>query len=352
MNKDKPRKQKSISTLDFDGAVAFSVACIKAGRTPFLEGQPGIGKTSTAPHIVKRLGLEGHIIITPTMHSALDLRGLGYLADIYDRENNPVGKETRFGKSTILPHSGKWLIFIDELPDCPRWEQSAFYQLLLEKRIGEWRAPEGTCVMAAGNGVEHRAAANELSSAIRGRVATAKIVPTLKSILKHAAEAHWHPLVTSFIKLFPDCIHGFDASDFAGGCTPRDLDAISRLENDGWQDCGSPDVSLALCEGNLGAHWAQHYHPHRQIQIPDPELVLQSPDTAKTSYDKPVLYAFLSALALRANKDTFQAISIYADRLDVIYRTSLMIDCLHANREVMESPQYLKWFQSNMGIIG
>lgn len=347
---------ESAAALNFNEAVKFAVACLRAGRTPYLQGQPGIGKTSTAPHIVNELGLEGYVIITPTMHNALDLRGFGYVKYLLNEDGTPVktaeGREmaeTRFAQSTVLPHSGKWLVFIDELPDCPRHEQSGFYQLLLEGRIGEYKIPEGSHVMAAGNRPEDAAAANALSTAILGRVCLGAVIPDEKAILAHAANKGWHPLVISFIRNNPDCLLGFDPADAVGGCTPRDLDAVSRLENDGWTD--NPKVSLALAYGNLGGNFGPKYNAHRRIQIPDVDIVLKSPNKAKIDYDKPVMYAYLAAIAQRADEKTIKNIVKYHDRLKAagqnVMAMCLMIDCVNHDSSLVDNPDFADWYLNN-----
>ncbi len=344
----KKEKRTSLATLDFDDAVRAAIAVIKAGRTPFLEGQPGCGKTATAKVIWKKLDLDGMITITPTMHNALDLRGFGYVEDIKNSEGMIVGKQTRFAQSCILPSSGRWLVFVDELPDCPKHEQSGFYQLVLEKRIGEHILPPGCVVMAAGNGVTHRAAANVMSTALRTRLTTLKMAPTTESVCKYALESKWHPLVISFMRSYDKAVNGFDPDDFAGGCTPRDLEIISNLENQGWPDGNNESpLSLSLCEGNLGTLYGQKYNGHRRISIPDPGLAIKDPANAKIDYPKDVMYAYLAAVAQRATPQNFPKIAEYGKRLGDVFDSVLMTDCLVANKEIAHTEIFDKWYKSN-----
>lgn len=341
----KKRTQKSTVTLNYDQAVKFCVACLRADRTPYLEGPPGIGKSTTAHDIVKIMKLDGYVVITPTMHNALDLRGFGYTADLFDKNGKNIGKETRFAQSTVLPSEGKYLIFVDELPDCPIHEQSGFYQLLLEGKIGEYSMPAGSYVMGAGNRPEDRAAANTLSSAIRGRIATCRMMPTMESVTKHAIKSGWNPMTIGFMKTFPECIDGFDPTDIAGGCTPRDLDAISRLENAEWPVSNTSPIGLALCEGNLGSKMGVKYHSYRRITIPDPKLAIKSPTKAKIDYPKDVMFAYLAAIAQHCTIENVPKVAKYANRLDEMFKQGLMFDCLSTCDGLIDTKTGIEWYE-------
>lgn len=217
-------------------AAIFCLAIIKASRqaiesgglaiVPLMLSQPGVGKTSIAKQIAQKLKYDSLIVITPTMHNALDLRGLPEVKE---------GK-TKFAASDILPESGRHLILIDELPDCPVHEQSGFYQLLLDRRLGEYILPEGCDIIAAGNDETHGACANPLSTAIKTRVAICHVKSDLEQSVKYAIQNNWHPRVIGFMRACPQALSGFNQDDFAAGSTGRGLQQLSQLEKSGVPD--------------------------------------------------------------------------------------------------------------------
>src|SRR5438309_2328561 len=72
---------------------------------------------------------------------------------------------------TLLPEDdAPFCLLLDELPAAPPEVQKAFYSLLLERRLGEYRLPPGTWVVAAGNRSEDRALVRSMSSALLNRV--------------------------------------------------------------------------------------------------------------------------------------------------------------------------------------
>lgn len=342
------KKSRSAVTVNFEQAIQFCLFNLRGGRTPYLEGQPGVGKTTVGTDLVDLLDLDGHIIITPTMHNALDLRGFGYTADVMNKKGEVVGKETRFAQSTVLPSSGKWLIIIDELPDCPVHEQSGFYQILLSGKIGEYTLPKGCMVMGCGNSPEHRAAANDLSSAIRGRIATAIMVPDVDCLRRHAIRTNWNPKVIAFFREYPGALEAFDPNDFAGGCTPRDLDAVSRIELAGWPE--DEQVSHMVAIGNLGNEYGSKYWAHRKLDVPSADIVIEKPLEAPIDLGgRMQMYAFCSAIAQRCNLKTFRNINTYSLRLTPVDRVSLMIDCMTADEEIINSPEWIKFHSEFSG---
>lgn len=346
-SKNTVKKSRAAICVNFEQAVQFCLFNLKGGRTPYLEGQPGVGKTTVGMELVDKLDLDGFIIITPTMHNALDLRGFGYTADIMDKSGKVIGKETRFAQSTVLPSKGKWLVIIDELPDCPVHDQSGFYQILLSGKIGEYTLPEGCMVMGCGNSPEHRAAANDLSSAIRGRIATAIMIPDVDCLRRHAIRDKWHPTTISFFREYPDSLTAFDPNDFAGGCTPRDLDAISRIELAGWPEDDAVGHSIAI--GNLGNSYGGKYFAHRKLDIPSAEIVIKKPKEAPIDFTRMQMYAFCSAIAQRCTVETFPNIDIYSKRLQAVDRVSLMIDCMVADEEIINTKQWIEFHRDFAG---
>ena len=85
----------------------------------------------------------------------VDLRGIPW-RDGADR--------TRWAPPAFLPPSdadGSWLINLEELPSALPMVQAALYQLVLDRKCGEYELPDGAALIACGNregdrGVVHR----------------------------------------------------------------------------------------------------------------------------------------------------------------------------------------------------
>ena len=318
-------------------AAKFCVKVILASRAarkrgsdmnivPLMVGQPGLGKTSVARQIARKLGYDGTVVITPTIYTVFDLRGLP------TAQGSLEGKDLRtvFAAGGVLPTEGKYIVLIDELADCPIHEQSGFYQLFLERRVGDYVLPEGCDVIGATNDETHGACANPISAAIKTRVAVVRVKPCPEQTVKYAVENGWHPRVIAFIKAQPDCVvNGFDKDDYAGGCTGRGLEMLSELERDGMP--GEEILVESLCTGLLGAEYGARYNTFRNIQVPDPELVFSGPEDAPVPADLSERFLYCCLVVNAANvgeagPGRLDRVLDYAARLNRVDGIGLVMD--------------------------
>ena len=109
-------------------------------------GAPGIGKSQIVQQIGDKHGFKV-IDIRLSQMSEVEIGGL-----IYPNEDKT---KTRWLTPEILPdekRDGKnTILLLDELTSCSKRVQVAAYQLILDRRIGEYRLPEGTFIVALGN---------------------------------------------------------------------------------------------------------------------------------------------------------------------------------------------------------
>lgn len=140
-----------------------AVEAIKEGyatRLPMLlTGAPGVGKSSAVRTAAAELGI-ALIDVRASQTDPVDWRGIPSIHD---------GK-TRWCVPDFLPTEGAGILFLDELTAAPMAVQVALYQLILDRRIGDYVLPDGWYVMGAGNQVEDRAAAGRMSTALNNRL--------------------------------------------------------------------------------------------------------------------------------------------------------------------------------------
>ena len=118
--------------------------CIKLKRPIMMWGAPGIGKSD----IVKQIGDEqkrGVIDIRLPLWEPTDIKGIPYYNQ---KENNMV-----WASPAELPTDPKSnaIVFLDELNSAAPAVQAAAYQLILNRRVGQYHLPEGVSIVAAGN---------------------------------------------------------------------------------------------------------------------------------------------------------------------------------------------------------
>ena len=312
-------------------AIRMSVASLRSGTTPFLQGPYGIGKSSAAPLILKGVvqGLlaEGAItgkqaeeattvILTPTSMGECDIRGLPTFI-----EENGV-KRTSWAMPDFFPANPEaiTLLFVDELPDCKPSMQSVLYQLLLDRRIGEHILPSHTYVMAAGNGTEFSLASQPMAQPCADRFTPFLQVKQDKDEWSAwAAQEGLHSGVIGYVNWKPEALHGHDFSHRTGGCTPRSLAHVARN-----LEYTSPEDIQELCISTVGPTYGTELAAYLALvgqQLPDPEECLASPLDAPLPEGKSahqITWALCSAIAPLIEEANFENAILYSKRLDGI----------------------------------
>lgn len=157
-------KESGAMTLKISELKNVIRLCMEAKIPVFLHGAPGIGKSDA----VKQIGQEQKRLVIDLRMSLLnpvDLRGV------------PVAKDgqTAWWAPSFLPRAdgptSTAILFLDEMNAAPPAVQAAAYQLVLDRRVGEYVLPDGVDVIAAGNRGTDRAIVYEMSSALRNRFA-------------------------------------------------------------------------------------------------------------------------------------------------------------------------------------
>lgn len=152
--------------MKLSSAKAILRSLINAENAPsvMLWGPPGIGKSDLIKQIGKELGWPV-IDWRLATRNPVDLRGIPVpdkttmRAVWYPPSELPY--EDRDGKQGIL--------FLDEVANAPRDVQTAALQLVLDRKLDEYKVPDNWVVVAAGNRVIDRAGSYQMASSLCNR---------------------------------------------------------------------------------------------------------------------------------------------------------------------------------------
>ena len=162
-------------------------------RPVFIWGPPGIGKSSIVEQFAREVGLEC-VSLLGSQLAPEDLIGVPQIVD---------GK-SRFCPPVSIARDEPYCLFLDELNACSHEVQKAFYSLIHERRIGEYRLPQGSIVIGAGNRAQDSAIVKPLSSALINRMVHVHLRVSFREWMEWAEANNIHSLVLDYIRLRSD----------------------------------------------------------------------------------------------------------------------------------------------------
>lgn len=258
--------------------------CFSAKICPFLLGPPGIGKSQIVRELAAEQGRE-IIDLRLSLLNPVDLRGI------------PVAKDgvTSWMAPSFLPRGdSNAILFLDEINSAPPAVQSAAYQLILDRRCGEYILPQNVDIVAAGNRTQDKALVYEMSSALKNRMMILEVSADIDSWKTWATKNNISDRVISFLSFRPEYLHKFDSTFSGNFPSPRSWERVSKI-----LDIVPPDFSgmHPMVAGLVGEGVAVEFLAFLRLyhQIPDAEDVLAG-KPVKMPMEPSARYAFSGSL--------------------------------------------------------
>lgn len=317
---------------------------LKTGRTPFIWGDPGIGKSDIMRAVAANLKLE-LVDARLSIYDPTDLKGF------------PVVKGTgktqamHFVPPAILPTKGKGILFLDELPAAPPAVQAAAYQLILDKKLGEYELPPGWTIVAAGNHARNGGVHYSLAPALANRFIHIEMECSQEDWDAWAAQNDISDITRAFIRFRPALIHNMEARKTGMAFpSPRSWAFADDIVK---QRLGVTE-ELELLKGTVGEGAAVEYLAFMKTarELPSANEILISPDTAPVPSSPAAKHAVVVMLERRAEPKNFKQCMTYIQRLDVEYQTAFMHGITKHKRELCSAKEYVDWCVTNKAMLG
>lgn len=205
-------------------ALAIIAACHEQGETVMLHGHRGVGKSSIVKQHAEQIHGELWTLMLPQIEF-YDIRGLTAL----DMERNL----TRWLPPEFLPRTpGPGVLFLDELTAADHRTQKAGYQLLLDRRVGAYRVPDGWLVAAAGNTGADGALVNAMDAPAADRMVHVLVTATIQDWIAWAQGAGISQEIIAYLHSRPDHLDGTEeqvAGDKLLGPSPRGWARVDKF---------------------------------------------------------------------------------------------------------------------------
>lgn len=333
-----------MSDITLDIATQCLLANIEANIPTMLWSPPGVGKSDTVRYVgdlTKRTVID----FRAALRDPVDLRGLPLV--------DAKAGTTRWLPPAELPQVGRdgkrGILFMDELNAASRMMMAACFGLVLERKVGEYTLPDEWAIVAAGNRVLDRAAANSMPTALRNRFAHLSIVPDLQSWCNWAARTNLHPLVTAFVRFRPELLHKMPEGEENSFPTPRAWERVAKI-------CEAKEgIRQHLVSALVGDGPAAEFEGFIRVykNLPSISDILADPKHVHCpSYDEPAqCYALATGLARRVDKTTFLNAMTYIERLPREFNVMFVIDAIKKQPDLKNTKAFTGWFARNSDVL-
>ncbi|MBM7854387.1 hypothetical protein JOC37_000760 [Desulfohalotomaculum tongense] len=325
-----------------------------------LIGKPGIGKSAAvykaAEIIGHQLGLDKPVPVVDIrlIHvNPVDLRGLPY-PDV----ERGLAVWLQSGLLPTVERYGEHLIlFWDELTSAPPTVQAAAYQVIWERKLGDWKMAPNWIQVVAGNRLTDRGVTYQMPTPLANRMIHLPVEEDLDDWKKWALEQDIDSRIIAFLNFRPQLLSTFnpnrDSSVFA---SPRTWEILSNLLKC-YPDPNASDVAANVVRGTVGEGVAAEFLAFcRTVEnLPDIEEILQGRGE-EVPGEPDILYALSSALVSRLInaakdgdiKDMLGNFIKYTLQMPDEFSVLTVRDALRSEavaEEIKGLPEWIRWAQ-------
>ncbi len=315
-------------------------------HTPvMLWGPPGVGKSQLVSQIAANHGVN-IIDIRLSQMEPSDLRGIPFR----------LGNSVEWAIPALLPdtrrHGDKGILFLDEITSAPPTVSAAAYQLILDRRLGEYKVPEGWVIFAAGNRHGDRGVTYVMPAPLANRFSHYEFDVHLDDWVAWAWQNQIDERIIAFLRFRPELIFDFDpAHNPVSFPSPRSWEFAHRALQKFY---GNKDLlagTLQSCVG-LAAGIELKAFIDNMDNLPDIDAILSGEDVAVPE-EIDLQYAVASSLvgcAIRfKNEDsadrTFGNILNYAGKFPQKEMGVVLVADMHraVGESIFSVPEFSDW---------
>ena len=327
------------------------LSCTEGHHTPvMLWGPPGVGKSQIIAGIAKKHGVK-LIDIRLSQMEPTDLRGIPF------RTTDEKGKETvKWSVPEMLPdaerNGAQGILFLDEINAAPPTVSAAAYQLILDRKLGEYEIPDGWAIFAAGNRQGDRGVTYAMPAPLANRFTHYDVEPNLDDWIDWALKNGIDERVMGFLRFRPDLLFDYDAAhNPVAFPSPRSWEYAHRALQ---KFADRPDLMADALQASVGKACGVELKAFidNMENLPDINAILDGQDIGvPKSVD--LQYGVAAALVRRAREaadrpDALGNVLKYARRFPQREMGVMLVTDLHraVGKPLFAVPEFVEWANS------
>ncbi len=243
----------------------------KKQRPLFLWGPPGIGKSDIIHQLGEEMG--AHVIdIRLSLWEPTDIKGIPY----FDSNSGTMvwGSPSELPTESFAKNFPHVILFLDEMNSAAPSVQAAAYQLILNRRVGQYRLPDNVLIVAAGNREADKGVTYRMPAPLANRFVHLEMRVDFDDWSMWATNNRVHKDVVGYVTFAKKDLYDFDPkSSSRAFATPRSWSFVSELLED---DDTDNETLTDLIAGAVGEGLAIKFMAHRKVssKLPKPEDIL------------------------------------------------------------------------------
>ncbi|BBB22701.1 conserved hypothetical protein [Abyssogena phaseoliformis symbiont OG214] len=269
------------------------ISVMHGHHTPvMLWGAPGIGKSQIISQVATKNGVN-IIDIRLSQMEPSDLRGIPFKnGDLVD-----------WSVPSLLPdskrHGEQGILFLDEITSAPPTVSAAAYQLILDRRLGDYIVPEGWVIFAAGNRQGDRGVTYSMPAPLANRFSHFELDVNLDDWVAWAYENNIDERIIGFLRYRPEHLFEFDAKhNPVAFPSPRTWEFVHRALNKFGTDLSLFRQAASACVGEVAGVEITTFVEH-MADLPDLDAIING-ESVSIPKELDLQYAICAALTGRA----------------------------------------------------
>jgi hypothetical protein len=244
---------------------------VKKKRPLFIWGPPGIGKSECVEQITNELPNSHLIDIRLSLWEPTDIKGIPYF-------DSNIGKMV-WGAPSELPDEemakayDNIVLFLDEMNSAAPGVQAAAYQLILNRKVGQYKLPDNVIIIAAGNREADKGVTYRMPAPLANRFIHLEMAVSFDDWFQWAVDNRVHQDVVGYLQFAKQDLYDFDPRSASRSfATPRSWTFVSEMLDD--ED--NENTTTDLVAGSVGEGLAVKFMSHRKIasKLPNPSDIL------------------------------------------------------------------------------
>ncbi|QKF82335.1 ATP-binding protein [Halarcobacter ebronensis] len=312
-------------------------ALLDADIPCFIHGSPGIGKSYIVNDIAKRSDLQ-LIDVRLSQLDAVDLRGIPTIKN----------EQTKWMPPIFLPsdENSKGILFLDELNSAPLSVQAAIYQLVLDRKIGEYTLPKGWRIICAGNKINDKGIVFKLPSPLINRMVHIVLEAKYDDFKGWAIKNEIHPFIIGFLGFRPDLLSSEVPSSTETNpafCTPRAWNMLSNIIKRNEEIASLHPIIY----GTVGYGAAIEFISFVKVYktLPNIDAILEG-KSEMVPNEPSALYALCAAIIEKySNKEQAVNLFLYVKHLPVEFNVMLIKDLIVKDEDIAELEAFDAWME-------